>query len=88
MAGADQEPAMSVIERMAAKHHECSGHLVSWKLLSRADQERLTAAMEAAVGVIPDELSRRSGGSPSTVAAGETRDALIELHEEAEASDG
>ena len=86
MASKDQTPpGISVIERMAAKHHE-EGSILRWDQLSKEDRKRLMDAMEAAVGVIPDQLMLKRGTLTAKVKTGPTREGLLSEHNQAKRS--
>ena len=86
MAGKDHPTGISVIEQMAKKHHESSGHITRWDALSELDRKRLMDAMEAAVGVIPDELLLKEGMAADTERLAGARDALLADHQKAKRS--
>ena len=86
MAGKGQPEGLSVIEGMAKKHHEGSHHLTRWDALSVEDKKRLMDAMEAAVGVIPDQLILKAGTITAKVKTGPAREGLLSEHRQAKRS--
>lgn len=85
-AGKKVPPGLSVIEQMAAVHHDRQGLVRNWVQLSKADKLRLMDIMEAAVEIIPDRLLLKSGTAAATVITGEGRDALLADHRHAKTS--
>lgn len=86
MSGKQPPPGLSVIEQMAARHHEKLGYVTRWDRLLKVDQKRLIDAMEAAVEIIPDRLTLKHGAGTDTAKTGNGRDALLADHRHAKTS--
>ncbi len=86
MARGKPPPGLSVIEQMAALHHERDGSIIRWDQLSKEDRLKLMGRMQAAVEIIPDKLLLKAQGAAATVATGDARDALLADHEQAKRS--
>ena len=85
-AGRKPPPGLSVIEQMAAVHHEKSRSIIHWHQLSKDDRLRKMDAMEAAVEIIPDRLGLKHGAAAATANTGEGRDGLLADHQHAKTS--
>ena len=87
MASKDQTPpGISTVEDMARKHHGVGPSILPWNQLSKEDRKRLMERMEAAVGVIPDELHLKAGTFSATIKTGGCRDSLLDEHSRAKKS--
>ncbi|MGI9421394.1 MAG: hypothetical protein ACR2RA_26495 [Geminicoccaceae bacterium] len=86
MAGKDQPSGISIIEDMARKHHSVGPSILPWKKLSKEARKRLMERMEAAVGVIPDELHLKAGTFSATIETGGCRDGVLDEHKRAKKS--
>ncbi|MGI9484463.1 MAG: hypothetical protein ACR2RF_00985 [Geminicoccaceae bacterium] len=85
-AGRKPPPGLSVIEQMAAVHHDRQGLSRNWEQLSRDDRLRKMDAMEAAVEIIPDRLGLKHQVAAETGNTGEGREALLGDHRHAKTS--
>lgn len=84
--GKEPPPGLSIIEQMAAKHHESGHSILHWHQLSKADRQRKIEVMEAVVRTIPDRVLLKCGTAFNDVDLGKARDALIGDHDVSKAS--
>lgn len=85
-AGGRPPVGISVIEKMAAEHHDRQGLARNWDQLSTADRVRLMTFMEAAVEVIPDRLLLKYRGAAETYKTRDCRRAILADHRHAKKS--